>query len=82
MCKIIVIFSGLIVKNGDWNFLSLKISYISSIQGFELHFRPVLIGLEVRYIDKMRTTFNSFVFYQSYFGQILKIQGFDMTAMI
>ena len=45
MCKIIL--SGRIVKNGDLNFLSLKISYINGIQGFELLFKPVLIGFGV-----------------------------------
>ena len=64
MFKIIVIFSGWIVKNGDLNFLSLKILYISGIRGFEQLFKPVLIGLGVRYFDTMCTTVYCFVCYQ------------------
>ena len=58
MYKIIVIFSGWNVKNGDLNFLSLKISYIGGLQEFEPLFKSVLIGLGVSYFDEMRTTVN------------------------
>jgi len=60
-------FSGWIVRNGDLNFLnvlSLKLSYIGGIQDFELLFKPVLIGLGMRYFDTMRTTVNCYKCHQ------------------
>ena len=73
MCKVNGFFSRRLVINGDLNFFSLTISYISGIRGFDflmMLFNPVLIDLGVRYFDAMCATVYCFVCYQSHFGKI------------
>jgi len=69
ICKLIVVFSGRIVRNAKLNFVYMyvKISYFSGTRCFDfliMLFRPVLIGLGVPFFDTMRATSYSFVRYQ------------------
>ena len=64
-------------------FISLTVSQNIVYQWFTrvlTAFKPVLIGLEIRYLETMRTTVNWCVCYQKVISATIEVRGFDCTA--